>query len=197
MPIVAGDYTAGTADGEQAGLPLPIEMIQFAHKSLAEFFVAFKFATELDCLKSKFSKTYTEADGNACRIPFESKNISELAKTFGLLKLTDERMIAVRKLLQKIVDDYNSEKLWENIFQTCGIDSGHVRFVGGNLATLLRDQGELFTYTDMSKTNLSGADLCGVNLSYTDLTSSHLRDWLTNLTNLDDSPLASRYSRLS
>src|SRR6266545_2920021 len=27
MPIVAGDYTAGTADGEQAGLPLPIEMI--------------------------------------------------------------------------------------------------------------------------------------------------------------------------
>jgi len=28
MPIVAGDYTAGTADGEQAGLPLPIEMIQ-------------------------------------------------------------------------------------------------------------------------------------------------------------------------
>ncbi len=190
MPIVAGDYTAGTADGEQAGLPLPIEMIQFAHKSLAEFFVAFKFATELDCLKSKFSKTYTEADGNACRIPFESKNISELAKTFGLLKLTDERMIAVRKLLQKIVDDYNSEKLWENIFQTCGIDSGHVRFVGGNLATLLRDQGELFTYTDMSKTNLSGADLCGVNLSYTDLTSSHLHEInINHLTNFNETDL--------
>ena len=36
---------------------------EFAHKSLAEYFVAFKFAAELGCLAPEFKRTYCEAEG--------------------------------------------------------------------------------------------------------------------------------------
>ncbi len=39
MPIVAGDYTAGTADGEQVGLPLPIEMIPIKGNAINKIIV--------------------------------------------------------------------------------------------------------------------------------------------------------------
>lgn len=42
---------------------------EFAHKSLAEYFVAFKFASELGILNPLYKKTYCEADGSYCQIP--------------------------------------------------------------------------------------------------------------------------------
>ena len=56
---------------------------EFAHKSLAEYFVAFKFAAELGCLAAEFAQTYCEANGQP---PSRSKISGALR-----LRLTDPR----------------------------------------------------------------------------------------------------------
>jgi hypothetical protein len=62
---------------------------EFAHKSLAEYFVALKFALEIGCLAPEFMQTYCEADGKVCRMPFEQKDMRGLAETFGEKSATD------------------------------------------------------------------------------------------------------------
>jgi CheY-like chemotaxis protein len=47
---------------------------EFAHKSLAEYFVAFKFVAEMDCLAPVFTQTYCEADGQPCQLPIAQKD---------------------------------------------------------------------------------------------------------------------------
>lgn len=42
---------------------------EFAHKSLAEYFVALKFAAELGCLNALFPRTYPEATGARASFP--------------------------------------------------------------------------------------------------------------------------------
>jgi hypothetical protein len=73
---------------------------EFSHKSLAEYFIAFKFASELGCLSTEFSQTYCEVEGEPCKIPIEQKDISKLNESFGAIALTDERMHAVKNLIK-------------------------------------------------------------------------------------------------
>ena len=56
---------------------------EFAHKSLAEYFVAFKFASELGILSNRFSETYCESDGKTCQLSIEKKDFIELSNSFG------------------------------------------------------------------------------------------------------------------
>ena len=45
---------------------------EFSHKSLAEYFVAFKFAAELGCLSRPFLETYREEGGRPCALRAQS-----------------------------------------------------------------------------------------------------------------------------
>ncbi|MCD4798185.1 MAG: pentapeptide repeat-containing protein, partial [Methanosarcinales archaeon] len=137
---------------------------EFAHKSLAEYFVALKFAAELGCLSPDFMQTYCEADGQRCLIPIKQKNISELVETFGALSLRNEGMYAVQDLLYEMIAQDAAKRLWEVVNETKGKTQEQVKYAGGNAATLLKLKGESFSEAKLSHTVLLGADLRGVRL---------------------------------
>lgn len=144
---------------------------EFAHKSLAEFLVAFKFAAELGCIDSTFAHTYCEANNKPCSIPFQPLELKELAKTFGAVALTDERMDAVYNFLLGVLDNDSLGFLWRILEQTRGKSVEEVNYVGGNISTILRQMGQVFRDVDLSDCVLMGASLPG-----TDFTNSNLRN---------------------
>jgi hypothetical protein len=148
---------------------------EFSHKSLTEFFVAFKFASELGCTKSIFASTYCEANGIPCKLFAEQKDIIELAKTFGLIRLKEFRMRYIFRFLMKMVDlDRISARLWNLIDQTKERTYDSVKYTGGNAATILRFLEESFDERDLSNAILGGADLRGLNLVKTNLSNCDL-----------------------
>lgn len=147
---------------------------EFAHKSLAEYFVAFKFAAELGCLAQLFMQTYSEDEEKSCTIPIEKKEITELAKTFGTIALADERMHAVLDLLHEMLSKDAAKRLWEVIWETRGKTVEQVKYVGGNAATLLKTKGESFKGANMANTLLEHADLRGCQLSSANLNGCDL-----------------------
>ncbi len=147
---------------------------EFAHKSLAEYFVAFKFTIELGCLAPEFTQTYCEADGEPCKMPFIGKSITQLSETFGAIPLREPRMSAVCSLLQEMLGKYAIERLWQVIFETRGKILEEVNFVGSNAATLLQLKGESFADTNLAYTVLANADLQRCQLSSADLTNCDL-----------------------
>jgi hypothetical protein len=143
---------------------------EFAHKSLAEFFVALKFASELGCLAPRFCETYLEADGQPCKPPIERKAVTDLGGTFGAVKLGDERLKAVRDLLWGMLADNTADRLLEIVHQTRGKALADVRYVGGNAASLMSGEGLLSAGKDFSGTVIAGvqrrlADLSGCNFT--------------------------------
>ncbi|MCK5343209.1 MAG: pentapeptide repeat-containing protein, partial [Candidatus Heimdallarchaeota archaeon] len=147
---------------------------EFAHKSLAEYFVAFKFAAELGCLAQLFMQTYSEDEEKSCTIPIEKKEITELAKTFGTIALADERMHAVLVLLHEMLYKDAAKRLWEVIWETRGKTVEQIKYVGGNAATLLKTKGESFKGANMANTLLEHADLRGCQLSSANLNGCDL-----------------------
>jgi len=144
---------------------------EFAHKSLAEYFVAFKFAAELGCLAPAFAQAYCEADGHPCKLSFESKDMAGLAETFGKIALQHEQMQAVRDLLPELVAADAHQRFWKIVFETREKSPEQINYVGGNVATLLNKLGESF-----SNIELDGVVLTGANLSLTDLSGTSLRN---------------------
>lgn len=140
---------------------------EFAHKSLAEYFVAFKFAAELDCLAPVFAQTYCEANGKPCKVPIGPKMVAGLSDTFGRFALSEERMTAVSELLKWMVS--NAGRLWALIGETKREVSDEVRYVGGNAATLLNALGAPFEEAQLPYAKLSGANLTNANLSRANL----------------------------
>lgn len=132
---------------------------EFAHKSLAEYFVALKFAAELDVLDEVFSKTYFEINGKQCLMPFKVKNITELTDTFGLISLTSEQMNAVYNFLSVMMSDSAVEKLLDLIYSTRGKSLESINYTGGNAATLLQIKRKSFARIDLANTILKGASL--------------------------------------
>ncbi|MEL7243613.1 MAG: NACHT domain-containing protein, partial [Cyanobacteria bacterium J06573_2] len=129
-----------------------------AHRSLLEFFVAYKFAGELGILADDFVEVVREQfDGNnpvseqlykwgeyfqrnrdnhqkTLVLGFESESLEKLRETFGFQPLTK----AVLDLLVGMVDKENGvEKLLRVIEETKGKSEREIRYVGGNAATLL------------------------------------------------------------
>jgi WD40 repeat protein len=149
---------------------------EFAHKSLAEYFVAFKFAAEIACLATPFHQTYCEADGAICKLPIKEKVIEELAESVGAMSLKDERMRGIKSLLIDMLASDAAKNLWKLINNTKGKAFSSVKYVGGNAATLLRMLGESFIGVDLRNASMASADLFGADLSKADLREAYLRD---------------------
>lgn len=158
-----------------------------AHRSLLEFFVAYKFAAELGCLASDFtelakaiphldteinSKNYKWSDYfcrdksvNTVSAPistlgnFIGETIENLRLGFGRQPLTK----AVMDLLTFMLIEYNENSrypLIEILHHTRDKAEAEVDFVGGNAATLLvRLDKSSLKNRDLKRTFIKGADL--------------------------------------
>jgi hypothetical protein len=147
----------------------------FAHKSLAEYFVAFKFAAELGCLRKTFAETYREEDGHLCQIPYHPFNDpEELVFSFGTRPISSNALGAVRTLLVEMLDDGASERLWKLISSCRGQNFEAIRYVAGNAASLVKWLGSPFQGADLSELCLAGCDLSRVDLRETRLKSCDL-----------------------
>lgn len=167
---------------------------EFAHKSLAEYFVAIKFASELGAISIEYLQSYVGLDGENCSIPYERQNIVELKNSFGELSFSDERMKAVRGFISEILDENSNDTLLELINETKNFGVDELKYIGGNCATLLRLRGFNFKGKDFSNTNVAGADLINTDLSDCNLSNAVLRNAkmsgsILNNTNLEGADL--------
>ena len=162
-----------------------------AHRSLLEFFVAYKFAAELGVLAADFTElvepeqscvnphaapqSYTWS--NYCRLQaqkrnnneliaplkgFVAENLSELSHSFGQAPLTK----AVMDLLLPMVSETGVLRLMEILEATRGKTESEVGYAGGNAATLLLKK---------DKTALEGKDLSSAVILGADFTKATLR----------------------
>ena len=161
---------------------------EFAHKSLAEYFVAFKFAAELGCLGAAFTATYCEEDGQPCGIPVGQKHIPELRATFGAMTMSDERMVPVRDFLLGIGSEDASERLWNVVDESRGKALDEVQHAPGNAATLLHSFGARFVGADLHDVVLNGVDLRRCDLSDANLAGCVLEHADLRLANLGPEP---------
>jgi|GEM_PF-2959237 len=148
---------------------------EFAHKSLAEYFVALKFALELGVAAPRYM----------AGIPLEEQlpplTLTELKQTFGARPLV--RMPEVRDFLGEIVGDFSC--LWAVIEGTKEQRFEDVEDIGGNAATLLCDAGESFAYRD-----LAGSLLIRADFSEQDLTGSNFHRAILNDSSFEGANLA-------
>jgi WD40 repeat protein len=162
---------------------------EFAHKSLAEYFIAFKFAAELDCLAPAFAQTYCEADSQPCTMPIKPKDIAGLAATFGAMALRNEQIQAVRDLMPNVMAEDATKRLWEVIDETRGKPSENVRYTGGNAVTLLRMQDSCLRDARLAEAVLNAADLFNADLAGANLKNAHLREAILSNCNLQNTDL--------
>jgi predicted NACHT family NTPase len=161
-----------------------------AHRSLLEFFVAYKFCAELGVLDGDFTELarsqscldgsatpddYTwsgyfsrqiDAAGDYVAIPalrgFVSESLEKLRETFGRSQLTK----AVMDLLVPMVDIEGKEGIIKVIEETRGRSEDEVDYVGGNAATLA---------VKVDKAALEGRDLSGAVIKGADFSNTSLR----------------------
>ncbi|MEO0840110.1 MAG: NACHT domain-containing protein [Cyanobacteria bacterium J06643_5] len=171
-----------------------------AHRSLLEFFVAYKFAAELGVLADDFTELaqaqscldtnatlidYTwsgyferqlDETGRSIAIPplkkFTSEALEKLKETFGRSPLTK----AVMDLILGMVDFKNGcDSLLEVIESTKRKSETEVSYVGGNAATILvkLDKAGL-EGKDLSGAVVKGADFSDASLSNVDFSNASL-----------------------
>jgi WD40 repeat protein len=162
-----------------------------AHRSLLEFFVAYKFAAELGVLPADFTELVAPEQScvnpdaeprpytwsNYCRLQAQKRNnneliaplkgfvaedLGELRHSFGQAPLTK----AVMDLLLPMVSETGVLPLLEIIEATRGKTESEVGYVGGNAATLLLKK---------EKTALEGKDLSSAVILGADFTKATLR----------------------
>ena len=162
-----------------------------AHRSLLEFFVAYKFAAELGVLAADFTELVAPEQScvnpdieaqlytwsNYCRLQaqkrnnneliaplkgFVAENLGELSHSFGQAVLTK----AVMDLLLPMVSETGVLPLMEILEATRGKTESEVGYVGGNAATLLLKK---------DKTALEGKDLSSAVILGADFTNASLR----------------------
>ncbi|AKG20665.1 NACHT and WD40 repeat domain-containing protein [Calothrix sp. 336/3] len=161
-----------------------------AHRSLLEFFVAYKFAAELGVLAEDFTElargevvngvgqdytwsSYFRRNGQSLPLQgFVSESLENLRETFGRSQLTK----AVLDLLLPMVDVDKKEMIIKVIEGTRGRSEDEVGYVGGNAATLAvkldkdaleeRDlSGVVINKGDFSNATLHHVNFSGANLS--------------------------------
>ena len=169
-----------------------------AHRSLLEFFVAYKFAAELGALADDFTELaqaqscldstavpidYTwsdyfspQLDETAPRVSllkkFTSEPLEKLRETFGRSPLTK----AVLDLMLGMVD--NNQVLIEAIENTRGKTEDEVGYIGGNAATLAVKldkavlEGKDFSDAVVKRANFSNASLTDTNFIGANLADS-------------------------
>lgn len=186
-----------------------------AHRSMLEFFVAYKLAAEMGVLRDDFMtaarkqsgildsqsvQDYTwstyftgSRDQNELRAIKPLRNfirepMSRLAKTLGARQLT----LAVLDMLDNMA---LTTGLHEIIEETRDLNVEDVGYVGGNVATMMARAGAYFGKFDLSRTVLVGAELNYANLSRAmlygaDLASSSLRGSIMTRADLREANLS-------
>jgi len=155
-----------------------------AHRSLLEFFVAYKFAAELGALDRDFTELAKAQSGSDNSImPFDytwsgyfsrqldsyiaplreftSESFEKLRETFGKSPLTKAVMDLFLPMLS------STKSLINVIEATRGKSEDEVGYVGGNAATLV---------VKVDKAALEGRDLSGTLIKKADFSSASLRD---------------------
>jgi len=172
-----------------------------AHRSLLEFFLAYKFAAELGLLAPDFvalaqAQSYVDVDspprdyqwseyfqrkadrtGAIIAIAplrcFAPEDMEALSRAVGRVQFSE----ATLDLLQNMVVPERAatvEGLWRLVSSTRNRPAARVGLVVVNVATLLRRLGASFKGVNLRKTLLAGADLHGVDLTGSDLSTAVL-----------------------
>jgi hypothetical protein len=163
---------------------------EFAHKSLAEFFVAIKLASELGCLNPAFSKAYSEEGGRPCLIPIKPKRVPGLLGTLGAVSFRRPGMQAVLSLLPSMLSRKAPQILWKVIQSTRGQQFESIGYVGGNAATLLARLDNKGLNRNLADLNLTGADLSLCDLREANLERCCFREADLSFSNIQDGALA-------
>lgn len=182
-----------------------------AHRSLLEFFVAYKFAAELGLLDEDFldlvreeerpnrpmvrwSDAFYRTDPFGAPPPiskFAAESLYRMADTFGARPLD----FAVVELIRPMLDRGSAlRRLRDLVDSARGETARALGFVGGNAATLLVQlnpealrgadlTGAHLAHASLRFVNLAGADLTEANLSNTNLLIADLTE--ANLTDAD------------
>ncbi|WP_236507282.1 NACHT domain-containing protein [Tychonema sp. BBK16] len=177
-----------------------------AHRSLLEFFVAYKLAAELGVLPADFTElsqaqlyldnsvesvNYTwsgyfsrQADraGDILPIPalkgFVSESLGQLLNSFGREPLTKAVMDLLVPMLAKteFVGEVKS-RLLEILEATKGKTEAEVGYVGGNAATVLvKVDKAALEGRDLSRAVIKGADFSDASLRRVNFAGANLRD---------------------
>jgi len=172
-----------------------------AHRSLLEFFVAYKLAAELgvlapdcldlaraqaaldpnvpaqDCTWSAYFRRDVDASSNIIPIPplhrFTTEPMSRLRRTLGQAILPK----AVLDLLVPLLDpaDTTHDRLLDIIKATRHQTVENIGYVGGNAATLLlKANPAALENCDLSNSLILGADFTGVSLRNVNFSGGHL-----------------------
>lgn len=144
---------------------------EFAHKSLAEYFVALKFAAELDCLNESFSQTYCDVDGRPCQVFIAPKTMGELSGTFGFVAF-NQGSEEILNFLVPMLSTEATGKLWSLLEETKGKPPKQVNYTGGNAASILNQLKFDFRDADLTQMVLHGAILDRADLSNANLTET-------------------------
>lgn len=169
-----------------------------AHRSLLEFFVAYKLAAQLGGLSSellvdifpqppkdefkeamlqKFTwSSYFHSDPNNGEL--KERRYLPL-KTFDnesidVLKDTFGNRVLSEALIEFLVDMVDAECLWRVVYQTQNRTFEETRYSGGNAMTLLRRMNPNMANKSLSSTVLVGANLFNADLTATDLSGANL-----------------------
>jgi predicted NACHT family NTPase len=171
-----------------------------AHRSLLEFFVAYKFAAELGVLAADFTELVAPeqscldpnaapqkyAWSNYCRLQAQKRNkgeliaplqgfvaedLGQLRQSFGQAQLTK----AVMDLLLPMVSETGVLPLLEIMEGTRGKTESEVGYVGGNAATLLvKNDYAALEGKDLSHSVILGADFTNTTLRRVNFAEANL-----------------------
>lgn len=138
-----------------------------AHRSLLEFFTAYKFAAEIDILSDDFREAF--------RLPQVSLK-GDFSKTFGKIIINK----AILDLLIPMIDqDIAQEKMLSIIFSTKNKSKEEIGYIGGNSVTLLlRVNPHFLEGQDLSNTVIAGSNFLNNTLRNVDLTNADLSESL-------------------
>jgi WD40 repeat protein len=179
-----------------------------AHKSLLEFFVAFKFAAELGLLHDDFLdlvrepgerdllvvdlryqwadywRHCRETQGNRSEIArFRQVEISKLVATFGASPLIPAVMKLLLQMLNLEVPYRQMNPLLELTQWTQGKTEDRVKWLGSNAGSALVKLNPYgLEYQDLSQTVLPDIDLVGAGLRTVNLAGANLTNALTTKT---------------
>ncbi|NEQ47447.1 MAG: NACHT domain-containing protein [Leptolyngbya sp. SIOISBB] len=158
-----------------------------AHRSLLEFFVAYKFAAELGILANDFKDTF-----DISQINFEADSI----ETFGK-RILDKATLDL--LLPMLNSNVVSKRLVTLIQSTQNKSKSEVGYVGGNSITvLLRINPHFLEGHNLSNTVIAGSNflsntLRNVDLTNCDLSESLLPDLLGSVLSIQFSPDGNKF----
>jgi hypothetical protein len=148
---------------------------EFAHKSLVEYFSAFKIAAELGALRSAFRKTYLEANGSPCTLDSLASASMAESNSLGQLRLSASRVRTMRQMLAEMMDPASAFQALTVLAEGSVLSEGsESRYVGGNAITLLVDLGHSLRGLDLRGAHIEGADLSVLDLRGLNLNGAHI-----------------------